>query len=502
MAEINFPNLEDIASNVRVFEGDAPNNANTDSVFARGTLVGLFSSTTPSNGPDYGLTSGGSLTGTAIIDVFEKTSSVNEGIMRLTSLSTDTQVWNSLTSDGSLTGWSIRTILGDYYGFVISDRDPIPITDCLNLVASVEGPNGRLLVGPTGVNDSYLLYKCDDISLTGSTASIGEVFVVVKPESTGSFQTYECITPGSGTNDPATFTGPIEGAEGSYFTSYTPLTGGAECGYPYIWNWGDKLQDWKYDCGASGWIGEGSTITTGPVGGQGSQGFQGFIGNDAPTTSRGPQGFQGFQGTQGFQGNIGRQGRQGFQGFLGGTGTVNVAGNDGEIQYKQGTGLSANSLAKIVSDPNLDPNSGYSGNFANYSESIRIDTGTYSSGGTINIDFDAYNIYRALNVNITNPFPSPGVDPILTIQGFDSHTTGQSMTLILAYEGTDSNGRIQIPANQDIYWAGGPLDEIGEGGQTTNIVIDTTQKKYAVFNFFSDGERVYGSRSINYRKED
>ena len=51
-------------------------------------------------------------------------------------------------------------------------------------------------------------------------------------------------------------------------------------------------------------------------------------------------------------------------------------------------------------------------------------------------------------------------------------------------------------------WAGGPLDEIGEGGQTTNIVIDTTQKKYAVFNFFSDGERVYGSRPLKYKKAD
>ena len=76
------------------------------------------------------------------------------------------------------------------------------------------------------------------------------------------------------------------------------------------------------------------------------------------------------------------------------------------------------------------------------------------------------------------------------------------MTLILGYEGGFSNSKIQIPSNQDIYWAGGPLDEIGEGGQTTNIVIDTTQKKYAVFNFFSDGERVYGSRSLNYRKGD
>ena len=101
-----------------------------------------------------------------------------------------------------------------------------------------------------------------------------------------------------------------------------------------------------------------------------------------------------------------------------------------------------------------------------------------------------------MNVNITI---SSG---LLTIQGFDSHTTVQSMTLILGYEGGFSNSKIQIPSNQDIYWAGGPLDEIGEGGQTTNIVIDTTQKKYAVFNFFSDGERVYGSRSLNYRKGD
>jgi hypothetical protein len=471
MAEINFPNLEDISSNVRIFEGDAPNNVNTDSVFARGTLVGLFSTTTPSNGPDYGLTSGGSLTGTAIIDVFEKTSSVNEGVMRLTSLSTETQVWNSLTSDGSLTGWSVRTIIGDYYGEV---HPPNPnngqqITYCSSIFGIL---NGRILLGPTGIDNSYLLHTCDQFSLTGSTASVGQIFVVNKPESTGAFQTYECITPGSGTNDPATFTGPIEGAEGSYFTSYTPLTGGAECGYPYIWTWGDKLQDWTYDCGASGWIGEGSTITQ----------------VEPP-----PQGFQGFQG---FQGRQGFQGSQGFQSWQGPTGFDSPTGNNGEIQYKQGTGLSANSLAKISSNSTLDPNSGYSGNFANYSESVRIDTSTYSSGGTINIDFGDYNIYRALNVNITI---SSG---LLTIQGFDSHTTGQSMTLILGYEGSSSNSKIQIPSNQDIYWAGGPLDEIGEGGQTTNIVIDTTQKKYAVFNFFSDGERVYGSRSLNYRKED
>ena len=472
MGEINFPNLEDISSNVRIFEGDAPNNVNTDSVFTRGTLVGLFSTiTTPSNGPDYGLTSGGSLTGTAIIDVFEKTSSANEGIMRLTSLSTDTQVWNSLTSDGSLTGWSVRTILGDYYGYVYPPNPSVGLQTTYCQVI-LEYLNGRILLGPTGIDNSYLLHVCSGFALTGSTASVGQIFVVTKPESTGAFQTYECITPGSGTNDPATFTGPIEGAEGSYFTSYTPLTGGAECGYPYIWTWGDKLQDWTYDCGASGWIGEGSTITQ----------------VEPP-----PQGFQGFQG---FQGRQGFQGSQGFQSWQGITGFDSPTGNDGEIQYKQGTGLSANSLAKISSNSTLDPNSGYSGNFAKYSESVRIDTSTYSSGGTINIDFDAYNVYRALNVNITI---SSG---LLTIQGFDSHTTGQSMTLILGYEGSFSNSKIQIPSNQDIYWAGGPLDEIGEGGQTTNIKIDVTPKKYAVFNFFSDGERVYGSRSINYRKED
>jgi len=473
--EIDFPSIDDIRDNEVVFEGDAPDRVNTSEVFAPNVLVGLFSETNPLNGPDWGKIVGGSLTAEAFISVFEKTSTDNNGIMRLKNLEGD--AWASLTADGSLTGWSIRTILGDYYGFV---QETIPSdggaaqTVCITLQNLPKNP--RILVGPTGVDDTYFLYECStQSSITGSVAeAVGNIFVVSQGEASGAFTTYECINVGTSTTDPAEFTGPINGIEGSYFTSYTPLTGGAQCDYPYQFNSVGKVQQWSFDCSVSGWIGEGSTITQGIPPAQGNQGFQG---------NRGFQGFQGFQG---------------FINYPGPTGVDGVVGNDYEIQYKDGNDLSANSLSTIKTDSSLDPDSGYSGNFQNYSESFKNDTDSYSGGGTINLNFDAYNVYKALNINITTA--SPGVDPIVTIQGFDTHNTGQSMTLILGYEGSIASSKIQIPANQNIYWAGGPLGN-DDGGQTTNIDIDTTQKKYAVLYFISDGERVYGNRSLNYREE-
>lgn len=467
--EIDFPSIDDIRDNEVVFEGDAPDRVNTSEVFAPNVLVGLFSEITPSNGPDWGKILGGSLTAEAFISVFEKTSTDNNGVMRLKDL--NGAAWASLTANG-LTGWSIRTLSGDYYGFVEDEFPSNQLGECLGL-AGLRNP--RLLVGPTGNDDIFLLYECteNNFSITGSVATVGEIFTVAQAFGSGTFQTYECIYAGTSTTDPAKFTGPSESV-GSYFTSYTPLTGGAQCDYPYQFNSVDKVQQWSFDCSVSGWIGEGSTITQGIPPAQGNQGFQG---------SRGFQGFQGFQG---------------FINYPGPTGVDGVVGNDYEIQYKDGNDLSANSLSTITIDSSLDPDSGYSGNFQNYSESFKNDTDSYSGGGTINLNFDAYNVYKALNINITTA--SPGVDPIVTIQGFDTHNTGQSMTLILGYEGSIASSKIQIPANQNIYWAGGPLGN-DDGGQTTNIDIDTTQKKYAVLYFISDGERVYGNRSLNYRKE-
>lgn len=459
--EIDFPSIDDIRDNEVVFEGDAPNNVNTSEAFAPNVLVGLFSETIPANGPQWGLISGGSLTAEAFISVFEKTSTDNNGVMRLKNLEGD--AWASLTADGSLTGWSIRTILGDYYGFVKEAYPSNELGECLGLAGIL---NPRLLVGPTGNDDIFLLYECaeNNFSITGSVATVGEIFTVSQAFGSGTFQTYECIYAGTSTTDPAKFTGPSESV-GSYFTSYTPLTGGAQCDYPYQFNSVGKVQQWSFDCSVSGWIGEGSTITQGIPPAQGNQGFQG---------NRGFQGFQGFQGLKGYEGP---------------TGVDGVVGNDYEIQYKDGNDLSANSLSTITTDSSLDPDSGYSGNFQNYSESFKIDNNAHSNGDTINLNFDAYNVYRASQIELNS-------DKTLTFSGFDTAKTGQTMTLVLGYSG-GSNSQIVFPGEENIYWRSGPLN--GGGGETSYI-NPTSPKENTVFFFINDGERTYGNYRTDYRK--
>jgi hypothetical protein len=464
MSEIDFPDAEDIASNEVIFEGDAPNNVNTDVVFQPNTLVGLFSVTTPSNGPEWGLTSGGSLTAEAFISVFQKTSTDNNGIMRLKNL--EGAAWASLTANGSLTGWSIRTILGDYYGQVESQY---PSGGAVGTICSVVSQltNGRVLFGPFG--DDYFLYDCpgDFFSLTGATATVGEIFTRISNVGSGTFETYECISPGTSTTDPATFSGPSESV-GTYFTSYTPLTGGAQCEYPFSWSWDQNLQIWKFDCSVTAWLAEGATKINTETPEQGSQGFQGYFGG------------QGFQG---------RRGLQGFQGYRGATAADNSVGSVGQIQYKNGTSLSANASSTITTDSSLDPSSGYSGNFLNYSESFKIDPNTYSTGGTINLNFDAYSVYGATQIEL-------GSDKTLTFSGFDTSKTGQSLTLVLGYSG-GSNSQIVIPGQENIYWKNGPL---GGGGGETSYITPTSTRQNTVFYFLNDGDRIYGSYSTDYRK--
>jgi hypothetical protein len=168
-----------------------------------------------------------------------------------------------------------------------------------------------------------------------------------------------------------------------------------------------------------------------------------------------------------------------------------VAGNNGEIQYKSGDSFSANSEATVVTDSSVSPNSGFSGNFVNYSESVRNDnTGLLTTDTTRSLTFGNYNIYTMRDLKL-----NAGVT--LTLN-FNTPSDGQSMTLILGYTGgADSN--IKIPENENIYWSGGPAGD--SGGGTAIIDTETTDRKYDILYFFSDGTNLYGNFVSNYRKE-
>lgn len=86
-------------------------------------------------------------------------------------------------------------------------------------------------------------------------------------------------------------------------------------------------------------------------------------------------------------------------------------------------------------------------------------------------------------------------DKTLTFSGFDTSRTGQSLTLVLGYSG-GSNSQIVIPS-ENIYWKNGP---IGGGGGETSYISPSSPRENTIFYFLSDGERVYGSYSTDYRK--
>jgi hypothetical protein len=510
LPQIDFPDIDDIALNQVIFEGIAPPDIDANLVFQPNSLVGLFVSTNnPVDGPEWGLTQGGTLTAEGFISVFQKTSPENNGIMRLKNL--DGNAWSSLRTNG-LTGWSVRVISGNYYGFVFQNNPEAGICQRLEFIVDFVGVNPRILLGPTGVDDTYLLYKCvEDSSITGATANENEVFVKIQGGNISSqtFESFVCISPGTSTTDPATFTGPFE-IQGTFFTSTSPLTGGAQCDYPYIWSWGPKWQQWKFDCGVTAWLTDGASITEGGNGPQGSQGVQGLQGEDVEggVGATGPQGFQGFQGiigrqgfqgfqgfrgltgnqgVQGFQGFQGRMGRQGFQGLIG---LNSPSGSDTQIQYKSGSSFAADSRSTVSIDNSMDLNSGYSGNFLNYSESVRVDSSTYSNGGTVNLSFGSYNTYRATNISLRDDTTT------LVFEGFNSGKTGQTLTLILGHDGPNGS-KIAFKGSDNIHWQDGPFGNDDIGGQTSFLYPSET-KKYDIFYFINDGQRTYGNRSNSY----
>jgi hypothetical protein len=296
LPQIDFPDFDKVPLNGGVkFDGFIPKNIipegdSLQDIFEKGIIVGLFSNTdNPSTGPEWGLTTGGVLKAEAFIDQFVKTSEDSSniyGTMRLIQLIppvTNTGSWKSLTENG-LTGWSIRTSVGDYFGEITS----LNILTSGNLVTLCIGSafgakNPAALQGPTGENNNYLFYRCTDLdgsAATGATASVGEIFVQSGNLNSSTFNFYQCIDGGSDASNPAVFTGPFE-APSTYFTSTESLTTGIRCDYQYIWNWGPKWQQWKFDCGVSAWLTDGASITEGGNGPQGPQGAQGLQGEDA-----------------------------------------------------------------------------------------------------------------------------------------------------------------------------------------------------------------------------
>ena len=254
--------------------------------------------------------------------------------------------------------------------------------------------------------------------------------------------------------------------------------------------------------GNMGWFGSSGVLlegTIGPTGSQGFQGFQGFVGpTGAPgeaadkgeTGSQGFQGFQGPTGAAGVAGDKGDPGSQGFQGFQGPTGGAEPVGNNNEIQYRYDSSLSANALSTIVTNQNLIPSSGYSGNFVHYTESITAYSYADAITGTDNelvIPFGVCNTFTVDNIMLNDSLT------LLTITGFTQMSTGESMTLILGHTGVNGS-RIEIPQGNNIWWSGGVIGGVG----STSSIYPTSIKKYDIITFFSDGYRIFGSYSLNY----
>jgi len=171
-----------------------------------------------------------------------------------------------------------------------------------------------------------------------------------------------------------------------------------------------------------------------------------------------------------------------------------VAGSNTQIQYNDSGSFGADSKATVVTDSLVSPNSGFSGNFVNYSESVRNDnTSTISSDTSKSLTFGNYNIYTMRDLEL-----SAGVT--LTINLSDP-STGQSMTVVLGHSGgADSN--IKIPKSESIFWSGGPPgDAVGDGSGATAIIYCTNTRKYDIIYFFCDGTNLYGNFVGDYRKE-
>lgn len=171
-----------------------------------------------------------------------------------------------------------------------------------------------------------------------------------------------------------------------------------------------------------------------------------------------------------------------------------VAGSNTQIQYNDSGSFGADSKATVVTDSSVSPNSGFSGNFVNYSESVRNDnTSTINSDTSKSLTFGHYNIYTMRDLEL-----SAGVT--LTIN-LNSPTVGQSMTVVLGHSGgADSN--IKIPKSESIFWSGGPPgDAVGDGSGATAIIYCTNTRKYDVIYFFCDGTNLYGNFVGDYRKE-
>lgn len=168
-----------------------------------------------------------------------------------------------------------------------------------------------------------------------------------------------------------------------------------------------------------------------------------------------------------------------------------VAGSNTQIQYNDSGSFGADSKATVVTDSSVSPDSGLSGNFVNYSESVRNDTtGLLTSSTTRSLTFGNYNIYTMRDLKL-----NAGVT--LTLN-FSSPTVGQNMTVVLGYTG-GSQSNIKIAKNENIFWSGGPAGD--SGGGTAVIDTETTTRKYDILYFFCDGTNLYGNYVGDYRKE-
>jgi len=89
-----------------------------------------------------------------------------------------------------------------------------------------------------------------------------------------------------------------------------------------------------------------------------------------------------------------------------------------------------------------------------------------------------------------------GANKTLTFGGFTGSKTGASMTLVLGYTG-ETTSTIVFPGNQGIYWAEGPFGVTT--GSDAKIYPRTSPKKFDILYFFADGTRIYGNAQKDFK---
>jgi len=278
---------------------------------------------------------------------------------------------------------------------------------------------------------------------------------------------------------------PVDGETISF--QFTHTGGSAESNViTRTWSWNESRSAWvSNNSGIGGGGGIGTQGPTGPTG------VVGIISGGSISISNPPSLI--FEaGT-----NITIEGTTSDSGITftfsaaGGNG-ANPEGPDGSVQFNDSNSLSGIAEVGVFTNEQLNPTKGLSANFLQYSESLSSDSDSnlINTEKTLDLEFGKYNIFTVPNIRL-------GEGATFTVQGL-TPMTGASLSLILGHTGA-SGSKIQFSENMDIYWAnGGPA--FGDLGGQTAYIYPSSNKKYDIIYFFSDGTDIFGNHQRNFKK--